>query len=176
MRMTCPHCLHSAACYKSDPMSAITRENAYRCKNPECGHTFVASVLITHTIIPSRIPREGINLRISDDPKIKHPNDEDKTVMTLNTRAEELLLKSQATHLFDEQLIDHVTATLVDEFSVSTDTAENATRQQWAFMNNKTGSYIDLASTTSDCIRLITKDGCKYVTVHELTEMLQTGE
>lgn len=65
MRMTCPHCLENAYTRTSFPMTNLTRETIFVCKNVQCGHVFSALTEISKTISPSAIPNPAVVLPMS---------------------------------------------------------------------------------------------------------------
>lgn len=65
MRLTCPHCMEHAYTRTSYPMTNLTRESIFVCKNVQCGHVFSALTEITKTISPSAIPNSAVQLPMS---------------------------------------------------------------------------------------------------------------
>lgn len=63
--MTCPHCDSRALQRRTRAITPLTREKTYRCNNDDCGHIFVSIEEIQRTVVPPRIKRDGINLRMS---------------------------------------------------------------------------------------------------------------
>lgn len=64
-RLECPHCERPSIIRSSRRMSKLTREIAYCCLNPECGHTFVAMTEIVRTLSPSATPDPSVHLPLS---------------------------------------------------------------------------------------------------------------
>lgn len=71
MRMTCPHCLENAYTRTSLPVTNLTRETIFVCKNVQCGHVFSALTEISKTISPSAIPNPAVILPMSTHIKRK---------------------------------------------------------------------------------------------------------
>ena len=65
-RLECPHCDDHCTIRSSRRMSKLTREYHYQCNNVECGHTFVASMEIRHTLSPSGTPDPSVVLPMPD--------------------------------------------------------------------------------------------------------------
>lgn len=65
-RLECPHCDAPCTIRSSRRMSKLTREYSYQCNNVECGHTFVASMEIRHTLSPSGTPDPSVVLPMPD--------------------------------------------------------------------------------------------------------------
>lgn len=64
-RLECPHCERPSIIRSSRRMTKLTREIAYCCINPECGHTFVALTEIVRTLSPSATPDPSVHLPLS---------------------------------------------------------------------------------------------------------------
>ena len=64
-RLECPHCGTPSIIRSSRRMTKLTREIAYCCINPECGHTFVALTEIVRTLSPSATPDPSVHLPLS---------------------------------------------------------------------------------------------------------------
>lgn len=60
--INCPHCETRAIVRSSQQMLPTYRELRLRCDNDACGHTFVADLTITRTIVPSKMPNPAIHL------------------------------------------------------------------------------------------------------------------
>ena len=43
-RMACPHCEGVVHAVKTRPLSRLFKEITYMCRNPDCGHVFVAGL------------------------------------------------------------------------------------------------------------------------------------
>jgi hypothetical protein len=46
-------------------MSGMMMEITYMCKNPGCGHIFVAGLEVLRTLSPSAIPNPSVNIQLS---------------------------------------------------------------------------------------------------------------
>lgn len=64
-RCPCPHCAWGAVVRTSRRLSPLFYEQRLTCTNPDCGHTFVASLIIERTISPSAMPNPAIKLPIA---------------------------------------------------------------------------------------------------------------
>ena len=60
--MSCPHCEGPARICQSRGFSRTVRELRYACLDVDCGHTFRAELVITHTISPSARPHADVRL------------------------------------------------------------------------------------------------------------------
>lgn len=69
MRMRCPHCKGPATIRTSEEVTPLLRELFVVCRNPACGHTFVAATEIHRTLSPSAMPDPAVRLPLS-----KHVN------------------------------------------------------------------------------------------------------
>jgi hypothetical protein len=65
MSMNCPHCGQVSTTRTSKPVSLISKESWYQCRNLECGHTFVAVTEVVRTLSPSARPNPLVRLPIS---------------------------------------------------------------------------------------------------------------
>lgn len=65
----CPHCDSLATMRTTRAVTPLFRELRFQCTNVEgddaCGHTFVASLVIERTIVPSARPNPRIKLPIA---------------------------------------------------------------------------------------------------------------
>ncbi|GGY12760.1 transcriptional regulator [Massilia dura] len=61
----CPHCDTRAIARSSHKLSDTMREITFACPNVECGHTFVANLEAVRTLSPSGMPKNGLNLPLS---------------------------------------------------------------------------------------------------------------
>ncbi|WP_061942221.1 ogr/Delta-like zinc finger family protein [Collimonas pratensis] len=61
----CPHCHHRVRAANSHTMSDMMMEITYMCKNPECGHIFVAGLEVLRTLSPSAIPDPSVHIQLS---------------------------------------------------------------------------------------------------------------
>lgn len=68
-RQVCPHCGATAVARTTRAITPLFRELRYQCTNIDgddpCGHTFVASLVIERTIVPSARPNPKINLPLA---------------------------------------------------------------------------------------------------------------
>tara|TARA_R110002167_G_scaffold12963_4_gene54852 strand:- start:1678 stop:2079 length:402 start_codon:yes stop_codon:yes gene_type:complete len=62
LRTHCPHCNSLAKVRDSVRLTALVKELRYQCSDLECGHTFVATLSIERTIVPSAKPNPRIRL------------------------------------------------------------------------------------------------------------------
>ena len=61
----CPHCQCRVRAAKSRTMSTLMKEITYMCQNPECGHSFVASLEVLRTLSMSAIPNPEVRIHLS---------------------------------------------------------------------------------------------------------------
>ena len=62
----CPHCESPAFIRTSEEVTILHRDLWLYCTNPECGHSWKASLSFVHTVsLPSR-PKAGLDLPISE--------------------------------------------------------------------------------------------------------------
>ena len=52
-------------------MTRLVRESYLLCNDPECGHTFVAQVVIVRTLSPAAAPRPDVHLPIVPPPNLR---------------------------------------------------------------------------------------------------------
>lgn len=74
----CPHCEGLAHVRTSKGLSRLVRECYLYCKDPECGHSFVAQVVIVRTLSPSASPRPDVHIPLAPPPNLRrrrHAND-----------------------------------------------------------------------------------------------------
>lgn len=64
LRVTCPHCNSIAKARSSKQLTPLFKELRYQCLDLECGHTFVASLNIERSIVPSMKPNPRIRLKV----------------------------------------------------------------------------------------------------------------
>lgn len=64
LRVTCPHCSAIAKARSSKQLTPLFKELRYQCLDLECGHTFVASLNIERSIVPSSKPNPRIRLKV----------------------------------------------------------------------------------------------------------------
>ncbi|MCL2020830.1 MAG: ogr/Delta-like zinc finger family protein [Betaproteobacteria bacterium] len=62
MRITCPHCGHSASIRTSRAISPLLKEGYAQCVNLDCGHVFKLHVETVATLIPSYKPNPAVHL------------------------------------------------------------------------------------------------------------------
>ncbi len=60
--ISCPHCEGPARIRQSRSFSRTVRELRYACLDVDCGHTFRAELVVTHTISPSARPSPEVRL------------------------------------------------------------------------------------------------------------------
>ncbi len=60
----CPHCNHPSWLKSSRQVTPTYRTIYFQCRNVECGHTYAAELVITHTLSPSATPNPQIKLPI----------------------------------------------------------------------------------------------------------------
>lgn len=68
MRVTvlpCPHCKAGTQVVKTRPVTSTFKEITYRCKDPECGHIFIASLEVQRTVSLSSKPDHSLKIPIS---------------------------------------------------------------------------------------------------------------
>lgn len=59
----------------SEQITPLVKELRYQCSNLNCGHTFVASLSIERSIVPSAMPNSRIKLPVSPFSPHKPAND-----------------------------------------------------------------------------------------------------
>lgn len=62
--IACPHCGGATRIGNSKTHDRMYRQIYYACLDVECGHTFSADLVITHTISPSACPDPDVKLRV----------------------------------------------------------------------------------------------------------------
>lgn len=75
IQVNCPHCRDLALLRTSRQTTPLFKELRFQCVNIECGHTFVGSLTIDRTIVPSARPNPAIKLRMAPRPG-DHANDD----------------------------------------------------------------------------------------------------
>jgi len=69
LKQRCPHCNEIAVARTTREVTPLFKEMRFQCTNVEserpCGHTFVASLVIERTIVPSACPNPRIQLPIA---------------------------------------------------------------------------------------------------------------
>lgn len=66
--MECPHCGTKAANRTSKTVTETYRELYYQCADPECGHSWKASLSFLYTISPSARPKDDLKLPLAPTP------------------------------------------------------------------------------------------------------------
>lgn len=61
----CPHCESRASIRHSLALTPLIRHIRYRCDNDDCGHVFVAELVVIRTCVMSAIPNGSINIPFS---------------------------------------------------------------------------------------------------------------
>jgi len=61
----CPHCEADSFIRDSEQMTRTVREMKLICKNPHCGHTWLAYLTAERTLSPSAIPHPEVDLQVS---------------------------------------------------------------------------------------------------------------
>lgn len=64
-RIVCPHCGHTSTVRTSRQLSPTMRESTVTCDNPECMHSWIATLEAVRTIAPSIAPRQGVFIPLS---------------------------------------------------------------------------------------------------------------
>lgn len=70
--IACPHCQSSCGISSSRGQTPLIRDIYYACKNVECGHTFLAQLVIVKTISPSSNPDPRLRIPIAPPPIFKN--------------------------------------------------------------------------------------------------------
>jgi hypothetical protein len=65
MKMRCPHCKHWAIARTTRDVTRTSRTGTFMCTNAECGHTFVCTTEVTHTLSPSATPDPAVLIPLS---------------------------------------------------------------------------------------------------------------
>ena len=68
----CPHCEARSIVTSSHRETALSRELRYRCTDENCGHTFVAQLVIIRTVVPSIRPNPQVSLPFAN-PNLTQP-------------------------------------------------------------------------------------------------------
>ncbi len=63
--IACPHCKGPVRATKSRSMGDLLKEVTYACKDPECGHVFVAGLEVLRTVSLSSKPNPKVRIPIS---------------------------------------------------------------------------------------------------------------
>ena len=64
-RMACPHCEGVVHAVKTRPLSRLFKEITYMCRNPDCGHVFVAGLEVLRTLSLSSAPSRDVQIPLS---------------------------------------------------------------------------------------------------------------
>ena len=67
----CPHCDGLAQVRTSKSVTRLVRESYLQCRNVECGHTFVAQMVIVRTLSPSAAPRADVHIPMAPAPDLR---------------------------------------------------------------------------------------------------------
>jgi hypothetical protein len=62
MRAACPHCGTASAIRSSRRITAVYSELYFICPNEACGHVWVASLGVLHTLHPSATPNPEVQI------------------------------------------------------------------------------------------------------------------
>lgn len=62
MRAACPHCGTPSAIRSSRRITPLYSEVRFECPNPDCGHVWVASLGVLHTLYPSAAPNPEVHI------------------------------------------------------------------------------------------------------------------
>jgi hypothetical protein len=76
--IACPHCDTRSIAYDSVQQDLLTRDIRFACRNPECGHTFVAQLAIYRTVRPSDTPNPAVPAWLGEV-RAKPANDDTRT-------------------------------------------------------------------------------------------------
>lgn len=76
LRTVCPHCQTLAKVRSSKQLTPLFKELRFQCQDLDCGHTFVASLNIDRTIVPSQKPNPRIKLKVGQ-PRTTLPANDD---------------------------------------------------------------------------------------------------
>lgn len=68
MRAPCPHCGSSAAIRSSRRITPLYSEVRFECSNEDCGHVWIASLGVLHTLYPSGIPNPDVQIPVASVP------------------------------------------------------------------------------------------------------------
>ena len=79
LRTVCPHCQTLAKVRSSKQLTPLFKELRFQCQDLECGHTFVASLNIDRTIVPSLKPNPRIKLKVGLPRVVEPANDDGDT-------------------------------------------------------------------------------------------------
>lgn len=70
MRLKCPHCRSRSVQRSVRDVTNMTREMYWSCRGKGCGHRFKSISEFVATIVPSRMPLDGISLALTSWPGI----------------------------------------------------------------------------------------------------------
>ena len=62
MRAACPHCGALSAIRSSRRITSLYSELRFECPNADCGHVWVASLGVLHTLYPSASPNPEVHI------------------------------------------------------------------------------------------------------------------
>ena len=68
MRSVCPHCACFAAIRSSKRITALYSEVRFECSNLDCGHVWIASLGVLHTLYPSDMPNPDVQIPVATVP------------------------------------------------------------------------------------------------------------
>jgi predicted RNA-binding Zn-ribbon protein involved in translation (DUF1610 family) len=68
MRAPCPHCGTSAAIRSSKRITPLYSEVRFECPNEDCGHVWLASLGVLHTLYPSNTPNPDVQIPVATVP------------------------------------------------------------------------------------------------------------
>ena len=77
----CPHCQSKTTIRGSREIAPLMRDIYYRCRDDlGCGHTFVAQLVVTHTIVASERPNPSVVLPfyVAPQARPRPANDDNK--------------------------------------------------------------------------------------------------
>lgn len=70
--INCPHCQAPTTTRTSRAITPTYREIYYQCSDVFCGHTFVCSLSVLKTLVPSQKPSAKVSIPFS--PSIRQPS------------------------------------------------------------------------------------------------------
>jgi len=62
VKTKCPHCSSDCVIRDSEQLSDLVRRIKFACTDPDCGHTFKATLEVTHSLSASSKPNPTIRL------------------------------------------------------------------------------------------------------------------
>jgi hypothetical protein len=60
----CPHCVTPGAVQSSRQITPTYKQFYIACRNPLCGHTWLAELHVVHSITPSAMPNPDLQIRM----------------------------------------------------------------------------------------------------------------